>query len=292
MKILTSLIFILSGLLSLAQSNDTIYIDFSNQSCEPEKAYEYMYWTKQPNGKYLVYKHNYFNRRLLETSECLSVKPFLRDGVCNEYDKNGKINSTCVYINDLLQDTLTTFYSDGGVKSHEIYKDDTVLLELTYYQSGKLYQAKQYRDGKVKKIEYYYETGELKRKEAFARNGEMMVSQCFTKSGADTTYLPSIIMPVFHADYCNNIEEFISRTLNYPFYAKERGIEGKVLVQFIISKNGDITDVEVLYSDHEVFTEEGIRVVKRFKDKYTPAKFEGESVDMVMTLPLMFTLTD
>lgn len=290
MKILSTLIFVFSSLLSLAQSNDTIYIDFSNQSCEPEKAYEYMYWIKQPNGKYIVYKRNYSSRKLVETSECNSVKPFVRDGVCNEFGGNGHIRSTCIYVNDLLQDTLTKFDLDGKINAHEIYKDDTAVIEFNYYENRKIYCTKQYREGKIKKIEYYYETGELKRKEAFARNGEMMVSQCFTKSGADTTYFPAKVEPIFTADYFKNLEAFIDKSLMYPFYAVKNGIQGKAIIQFTITADSDITDIEVLYSDHEVFSEEGIRVVKRLKGKFKPGTIEGKPVSMSTLIPFSFKL--
>src|SRR5574343_480725 len=95
MKILTTLLTFFTGAACLAQTTDTIYLDYSNKACEPEKAYEYRYWTKQPNGKYIVYKHNYTTKKLVETSECSSVKPVLREGVCKEFFNNGNIKSTC-----------------------------------------------------------------------------------------------------------------------------------------------------------------------------------------------------
>ena len=290
MKILTTLLTFFTVAACLAQTTDTIYLDYSNKACEPEKAYEYRYWTKQPNGKYIVYKHNYTTKKLVETSECSSVKPLIRDGIRTKYFSNSKLFSTSFYVNNLLQDTLTVFTQDGSLKSIEIYKDDTAIIELSYYPSGKLHYNKQYREGKVKKIDYYYETGELRRKEAFARNGEMMVSQCFTKSGADTIYYPSEVVPEFHDDNSNDLGEFLGRSMKYPYYAKMNGIEGMVVTQFTVAKNGEIVDVEVLYSDHDALSEEAVRVINLFEGKFTPAKFEGDNVNLIMRLPIFFRL--
>src|SRR5574343_2108869 len=135
MKILTTLLTFFTGAACLAQTTDTIYLDYSNKACEPEKAYEYRYWTKQPNGKYIVYKHNYTTKKLVETSECSSVKPLIRDGIRTKYFSNSKLFSTSFYVNNLLQDTLSVFTQDGSLKSIEIYKDDTAIIELSYYPS-------------------------------------------------------------------------------------------------------------------------------------------------------------
>jgi protein TonB len=87
--------------------------------------------------------------------------------------------------------------------------------------------------------------------------------------------------------------EFIYRNIKYPQIAKENGIEGTVVVQFVVNTDGSVTDVEVLRDIGGKCGEEGKRIVELMNEqnlKWTPGKQRGRPVRVMFTLPIRFKL--
>ena len=85
------------------------------------------------------------------------------------------------------------------------------------------------------------------------------------------------------------IISFIQENLRYPQVAKEQGIEGTTVVQFVIDTDGAITDVALLRDVGGGLGEESLRVVKSMPD-WTPGSHEGEVRKVMMRLPIKFKL--
>ena len=83
--------------------------------------------------------------------------------------------------------------------------------------------------------------------------------------------------------------EYISKHLRYPKAAQQSGVEGKVFVQFVIDKDGSITEVKVIKGLGFGLDEEAIRIIQK-APKWTPAKQRGKPVRVRMALPIMFKL--
>jgi TonB family protein len=83
--------------------------------------------------------------------------------------------------------------------------------------------------------------------------------------------------------------KWISEHLKYPEECKEKGIQGRVMVQFVVNKDGSIPDIKVLKSPHSLLSEEAVRVVKAMP-KWTPAKDKGKVVRSHFRLPINFKL--
>lgn len=83
--------------------------------------------------------------------------------------------------------------------------------------------------------------------------------------------------------------EYVGKSLNYPKKARKKKIQGKVVVQFVIDKNGEIIDVEVIKSLHPLLDAEAVRVIQS-SPKWIPATHEGKKVKIRMTMPINFTL--
>ena len=94
-------------------------------------------------------------------------------------------------------------------------------------------------------------------------------------------------------EYPGGIESLmkdLSQKLRYPKEAQEHGIEGRVIVQFIVEKDGSVTNVEVANSVDPQLDAEAVRVI-RDMPKWTPGKEKGEAVRCKMTLPIAFHLS-
>lgn len=82
---------------------------------------------------------------------------------------------------------------------------------------------------------------------------------------------------------------FISDNLRYPAVAAEMGIEGRVIIRFVVSKDGTVGSVEVIRSLDPSCDKEAARVVKMMP-KWIPGRQNGRSVPVYYTIPIVFRL--
>lgn len=83
--------------------------------------------------------------------------------------------------------------------------------------------------------------------------------------------------------------KFISTTIKYPPYARDKGIQGIVYINFVVNTDGSITDIEIERSPDSDLSKEAIRVVKAMP-KWTPAMQDDKPVKVKFYMPLKFTL--
>ena len=84
--------------------------------------------------------------------------------------------------------------------------------------------------------------------------------------------------------------EYLRENLKYPESVREKGIEGKVYVQFVVEKDGSINDVKILRSVCKELDNEAVRVIKAMP-KWNPGTQNGEPVRTTMMLPINFKIT-
>ena len=84
---------------------------------------------------------------------------------------------------------------------------------------------------------------------------------------------------------------YIFKNVKYPADAREKGIEGMVVVNFIIEKDGSVSSAKVVRSLHPSLDQEALRVVENMPD-WTPGKSEGKPVRVAYNMPLRFKLDE
>lgn len=77
--------------------------------------------------------------------------------------------------------------------------------------------------------------------------------------------------------------------MKYPVIAVENGVQGRVLVQFVVEKDGKVTDVHVVKSVDPSLDKEAVRVVAAMP-KWIPGKLNGSAVRVKYTVPVTFKL--
>lgn len=83
--------------------------------------------------------------------------------------------------------------------------------------------------------------------------------------------------------------KYMSENIKYPVIAQENGIQGRVICQFVVNKDGSIVDVEVVRSVDPSLDKEAIRMIKSMP-KWSPGKQRGKAVRVKYTLPVNFRL--
>ena len=83
--------------------------------------------------------------------------------------------------------------------------------------------------------------------------------------------------------------QFLKDNLKYPQEAKDKGIQGRVLLQITVDATGKVTDPKVVRGVDPLLDAEAIRVVK-LMPRWTPGVQDGKAVDVLYVLPIMFSL--
>ena len=83
--------------------------------------------------------------------------------------------------------------------------------------------------------------------------------------------------------------KFLAKNINYPVAAQQAKIEGRVIVQFVVEKDGSVSDVKVMRGVNSELDAEAIRVVSMMP-KWIPGKQRGKAVAVKYTMPIMFRL--
>jgi len=87
--------------------------------------------------------------------------------------------------------------------------------------------------------------------------------------------------------------EFIYKNLKYPEAAKDLRIEGIVVVNFVIEKDGSVSSPQIVRSVHPALDEEALRLVmlmNELKIKWTPPRSRGRAPRVLFNLPVQFSL--
>jgi protein TonB len=84
--------------------------------------------------------------------------------------------------------------------------------------------------------------------------------------------------------------EYLGKNIRYPEQARRMGVEGRVFVEFVVDKTGNLTEVRVVKGIGAGCDEEAVRVVKN-SPNWKPGKQRGRPVKVKMTVPVFFKLS-
>ena len=98
------------------------------------------------------------------------------------------------------------------------------------------------------------------------------------------------VMPEFNGGL-EELYRYLRNNIKFPPLAQDVGMEAKLHVQFIVNKDGTVSDVELLDPVGYGFDEEAIRVIKSMPN-WKPGKQAGRSVRVYLVIPINFTLLD
>ena len=96
-------------------------------------------------------------------------------------------------------------------------------------------------------------------------------------------------MPSFQGGDLMTFRNWVMQQVRFPQIAIENNISGRVLVSFVIEKDGRLTNIQVLQTPDSSLSDETIRVLKT-SPKWTPGKQRNQSVRVKYTLPVQFNI--
>ncbi len=96
-------------------------------------------------------------------------------------------------------------------------------------------------------------------------------------------------MPSFMGGDLMTFRNWVQSKVRFPQIAQENGISGRVLLMFVIERDGSLTNIQVLQTPDSSLSDEAIRVLKT-SPKWTPGKQRNQSVRVKYTLPIDFRI--
>ena len=83
--------------------------------------------------------------------------------------------------------------------------------------------------------------------------------------------------------------QYLAKNIKYPTIAQENGTQGRVIVQFVVNRDGSIVDAKVVRSVDPYLDKEALRVINTMP-KWKPGMQRGKPVRVKFTVPVMFRL--
>lgn len=106
---------------------------------------------------------------------------------------------------------------------------------------------------------------------------------------SDSVYANVDELPVFTGGD-TGLNNYIRKNTLYPAEAKKNNIQGKVLVKFIVQKDGSVSHASVVKEVNPLLDAEAVRVVSSLPKFEKPGKKNGETVSVYYVIPISFTL--
>lgn len=181
------------------------------------------------------------------------------------------------------------WYKNGQLKVLANYRNDTLSGEYKkWYESGQLHYKRKYKHNMPQDtLEAYYESGNLRRTEVYDK-GQLLTGKLYNEAGEEIKFFPMEQMPAFPGGE-NALLRWLGLNITYPKAARKAKAQGLVVISFIVEKNGQIADAEVIRGFHPEADAEALRVVNRMP-QWKPGLQEGEPVPVRYTLPVRFSI--
>lgn len=243
---------------------DTTYYNGDMQKTELYKAEYYCITNLMENHLYKVANYYIKNNKLQMAGFYSSLDSNIKEGLFVNYDENGNILKEGVYNSNK---------KNGEWKYY--YPDSKNIWYMEHYDTGQI----------VGDLISYYKSGKIKRRETHKLYDTTVTGYCFEESGESRPFTPFVNKP---KPGCN-INEFLSNNLHYPEKALEDGIEGIVIISFLVLEDGSLTDAKIEKSIYDCLDTEALRVVKKMPN-WIPGTMDDIIGKWYTSLPIVFKL--
>ncbi|OFY51172.1 MAG: hypothetical protein A2W85_03985 [Bacteroidetes bacterium GWF2_41_31] len=268
------LVLLLLAQSGFSQTDTIIYHRANNKPAVKDNATEYI--KVQKNKKNIFTISTYYktdNKWIL--SSIKETAYFINDStlsIVKEYSVGNKEETLRIFSK---QGDL--FYFKDYFKNKEIKQEGLTKSILPLHL-----------EGQVKK---YYDSGNLSSIEEYIDN-QMISNQNWLKNGEkyqDNIFNTVDVMP----EYPGGIEAFlnyIGKNLHYPENEKNKGIQGRVFIHFIVDEEGQITGTYIIKGIDQNLDLAAYQVINSSSVKWSPGILDGNFVKVGYNIPIKFTL--
>ncbi|MBL4715863.1 MAG: TonB family protein [Bacteroidia bacterium] len=186
------------------------------------------------------------------------------------------------YVSRIYQiNSKTITYTKRVIEEEKINGKNAIVTYLMHYSDGTI---KRWID------KLFLERGQWKVSPKFVRSSDITPDSDKETHILDASQVFETVeqMPEFPGGQ-TALMQYLAKNIKYPINAKAKGITGKVFVSFIIDREGNVTNAEVLRGIGGGCDQESLRVINAMP-KWIPGKQRGKNVLVQYNLPIRFTL--
>ncbi|WP_184550693.1 energy transducer TonB [Mucilaginibacter sp. FT3.2] len=312
------LLFITS--LCFAQRQNVYFLKYNGKYVDVRDSADYIRIVREPDSGSVYYNifEFYTNGKKKLIGKSISIDPPKFVDQCVSYYANGFKQWIGNYKNGLKAGDETNFYPNGKVYQqlsypensglpNEVRDDYLITANLDSLGNAQVTDGNGYYKGYDDKFKYINEEGNVKNgkrdgqwKGEFKNlhtsftetynNGIFINGTATTEEGKVTTYFKSReVLPQFKGGV-EGFTHYLSNNIIYPDIARERNIQGRVILSFVVEKDGTLSDIKVSKSVAPILDEEAIRVIKK-SPKWIPGTSLGSPVRVHYSVPVSFALS-
>lgn len=229
-------------------------------------------------------------------------------GKCLEYFNNGRLKAQTNFKNN-FPDDKNLYYSNGqlyAIEKFMIVGDKYLLMECRD-TTGKVLAKKGngkwliYDDdfkhvieqgpvvGGLKDGEWHEMVNDSVKYTTIYKQGDFVSSTDPARLNGDGVFAAVEIQPHFKNGGAAGFSAFLARTVKFPAADRINGTQGKVIVTFVVEKDGSLSDIKALRSPSETMAEAAIEAVQQ-SPKWTPGIQNGRPVRVQYTISFAFSL--
>lgn len=244
--------------------NDTTYFLNNEQESKPKDAdYYRVVFTATKDPEMKIEERYAPNNRLKMATYTRNFYSLEYDSSYVTFTDKGDTLDAGAYDKGMGKGEWRHFYpGTHSLRSIVIPKGDNIHECTSYYRSGKV---KRYIPNLI-----------------FPNNG-----MCYDEDGTQIECTPYFKPPKSAVD----ISQFLEENLKYPEKARLHGIQGRVIIKFVVSDDGSISNLHVVHGIGGGCDEEAMRVLS-LMPKWEPGMTDDEPIQTFFTLPIAFKLTD
>jgi TonB family protein len=259
-----------------------------NTITDPAKAAYYR--TIEQNDKGFVVRDYFVSGKLRMIAECSEVTPKLvKEGKSVMYYENGNVKDECVYRDNKVTGLRKTYYENGKPRL-ETSGDGDGLRYLHYWNEN---GEDELVDGKGLIIEPGRKEFDVYK---VIEDFEVIDSYSINRTTRDTVYAVVEKQPEYSGGYAQLIKD-IQKNMYYPKNARKKGIVGTVFIEFIVNKDGSVSDLGVLQGIDPECDEAALKAVSKLSNwkpgmqKLSDRRgAESKPVAVRFVLPVKFSL--
>jgi TonB family protein len=322
MKPLLTILLIFTISLGFSQGkivSITNYKKDGSKSYSDDSTYYSMYVSMPDSGSNLYNVAEYYkNHKTKLIGKIPQYNMVLFEGPCVSFYETGKRKSTITYKKNLPVGTAYYFFPNGKIYLEREYPDsgsmynefeDKYLITANFDSLGTVMveNGNGYYKGYDDKFTRVTDEGSVKNgkkdgiwkgsvkdmKIAYAetyKDGDLVVGSSVNMLGESVSYNKSSRSspPQFRGGVSDFVD-YLGNNIQYPTDARQSNTQGRVIVSFVVEKDGKVSQVKVLRSVSPTIDAEAVRVIKN-SPRWKPGKQFGREVSVAYSVPVNFTL--
>ncbi len=313
MKRLIAFLLLFASINCLAQKQDVYFLKNDGSYVTHRDSADYIRIMKEPaaGSAYFGVSEYYLDGKVKTVGESLLATYPKFEGTVARYYPNGKRSAVNIYKNGVLSGAQYEFFPNGKPYIIKTNTPDSknpltpnIIITTNYDSLGKalVENGTGHFIGYDKDFKYVAEEGEIKNglKEGEWRfkqdsltavelyKEDKFISGTSTLNGNVIKYTAPATPPTFKGGTMNFLQ-YLGDNIRYPAAERQNRVQGRVVVSFIVEKDGSLSNIKVTQSVSPDMDAEAVRVIKR-SPKWTPGIQFGRAVRASFVVPISFSL--